>query len=56
MEQVSVPLSEKTIVPHPFTKEKNRLPFTKEAILSLNDGTVSFEEAPALFNGNFLSN
>ncbi|PWA94950.1 hypothetical protein CTI12_AA054510 [Artemisia annua] len=46
MEQVSVPLSEKTI----FTKEKNRLPLTKEAILSLNDGTVSFEEARALFN------
>lgn len=54
MEQVSVPLSEKTIVTHPFTKE--RLPLTKEAILSLNDGTVSFEEARALFNGNFLSN
>ncbi|PWA66425.1 villin 3 [Artemisia annua] len=53
MEQVSVPLSEKTII-HPFTKE--RLPFTEETILSLNNGTMGFEEAGALLNGNFLSN
>ncbi|PWA87260.1 dynamin-like protein ARC5 [Artemisia annua] len=32
------------------------LPFTNEAIDKLKNGSVTFEEAPALFNGNFLSN
>ena len=61
MEQVSVLLPEKTFFTHPYTKEvlpftKLFLPFIRGAILSLNDGTVSFEEARALFNGNFLTN
>ncbi|GKD19353.1 hypothetical protein Tco_1208511, partial [Tanacetum coccineum] len=29
---------------------------TKESVLSLNNGSVTFEEARALFNGNFLRN